>query len=1497
MKKIISALLSAALISALYVPVSFAEETMCIYVDVKNGDDSAGNGKIDAPYKTVQRGFKDVAAARGSISKGTVQVILREGIYSMDSLQIDSTLSGTDNVTVELKGYDGEYAKITAANSIDTNLLKKVDDNAILSRIPEDSRDKIYQLNLKEAGINFSPVYDAKTGNTGTVRNFDFYWNDKVMDIARWPNADEYTKTASVTLNDKEAGSIGFTMSDDRILRWKTAENPYVHGFFYYEWMDSIMPIASINTENKEIKTQGYPIYGAVVDRRFFVFNLLEEIDSPGEYYLDKKSGILYLYPDGDINSADFSYVCNNQSSLLSLTGVKNFKISNLNIGGSTSTGVNLNTCDNIRIENCRIFAVSKTGIQFGWNEQASTNCTVYGCDIYDIGCRAIAIQSGDTKTLTPGNVVIENNNIHRFAQKIKTYEPGVYLLGVGNTVRNNLIHDAPHMCIHFSGNENVIEYNEIFDAIKETGDAGLIYGGRSFTARNYIRNNLFHDMGRGTQLMTIYCDDNMSGTQIENNTFIGQTAGIAIGGGRWTKANNNLFLDKGWDGNGAGIKLDERGVNFAREYLIPSDPNSQMMKDLYAIPYNTGIWAEKYPWLSNIVEDNPEMPKYNEVKYNVMANAGKVEATALNVEYGDISNNYEIGPVAYEIAEDRTVTILEPEKFDSCDGFELDKLELDKIGVYGDGNYDIPKHEYVKTSGQLEEKNESKPAESVMREGCENIDVGDLLLSNKNNWDTSKGSIMVNGDEVEIGTGKVGYKASSWDNISARFKVKLGEDVDWLGVELRSGSTSEMPWSGAKSYLFILKPRRFELQRWYGNQQMLDEKDNYYYKDADSWMNVEFRTYTADDGKVYIKVRLNGMNIFDTADANEILSLKDPGYLNLIVVGKSGAKSVIGEFDEAYNVIEQDEEIDNTPKTDDTPKQKPIKVMVDGKKINLPTGAYIKNNRTMVPMRAIFEALGAMVDWNGESRRITSTKDTKRILMHIDNPIAYVNGVEYALDAIPEIVDNSTMIGARFVAEALEANVDWDPTERTVSIKTKDYKDDGDTKDDENENPPKKDDEKTEFSDKREFDKEKLVSHKIEKADLSKNRALLEGDRKRIDELVKMTAKEDSYYVRSGLSNFKYKLEETKEKLNVVFLGGSITEGNYYRAHMCDWLEQTYGKRFNFVNSGYGGTGSTLGNARYSFDVLDKKPDLVFIEFAVNDTNPKPSAVAMESLVRRTWNVDDTIDIVFLYTVQEQGLESAQKGEWTPVAKAQDYVAKNYNIPSVFMGTEAVEKYQKGEIAWNAKKNPNNLEAFTVDGTHPTNESSIYYFNVLKEAFEKMISDAKPDTTEGKTIFAENYGDTKVYSPSDFAATGEKSGADYEIWKNRTDKVYMLSKPGDSITVEFTGTECSILVISGGDCAMVDVEADGKKIGPVDIFMPYHGVTTYGLTTVSSGYLGGGEHKVTFSVSDKIQDKAARINEVTHNAAQIELIGKMPEFYGSTNLIIGAVLVNGEKK
>ena len=74
---------------------------------------------------------------------------------------------------------------------------------------------------------------------------------------------------------------------------------------------------------------------------------------------------------------------------------------------------------------------------------------------------------------------------------------------------------------------------------------------------------------------------------------------------------------------------------------------------------------------------------------------------------------------------------------------------------------------------------------------------------------------------------------------------MKLGEDVDWLGVELRSGTTSKYKWSSGKSYLFILKPKGgFELQKMVRQSADAGQKDNYYYyKDVDSWMNVEFRT------------------------------------------------------------------------------------------------------------------------------------------------------------------------------------------------------------------------------------------------------------------------------------------------------------------------------------------------------------------------------------------------------------------------------------------------------------------------------------------------------------------------------------------------------------------------------------------------------------------------------------------------------------------------------
>lgn len=120
---------------------------------------------------------------------------------------------------------------------------------------------------------------------------------------------------------------------------------------------------------------------------------------------------------------------------------------------------------------------------------------------------------------------------------------------------------------------------------------------------------------------------------------------------------------------------------------------------------------------------------------------------------------------------------------------------------------------------------------------------------------------------------------------------------------------------------------------------------------------------------------------------------------------------------------------------------QKDIDVIVNGKTLELDVAPIIVNDRTMVPMRAIFEALGAKVDWIPTGRIIIATKDELMITMQIDNMnmvIETTNSTEkevLTLDAAPFILNDRTLVPARAVSEALKAKVDWIAETRTVTV------------------------------------------------------------------------------------------------------------------------------------------------------------------------------------------------------------------------------------------------------------------------------------------------------------------------------------------------------------------------------------------------------------------------------------------------------------------------------
>jgi len=114
------------------------------------------------------------------------------------------------------------------------------------------------------------------------------------------------------------------------------------------------------------------------------------------------------------------------------------------------------------------------------------------------------------------------------------------------------------------------------------------------------------------------------------------------------------------------------------------------------------------------------------------------------------------------------------------------------------------------------------------------------------------------------------------------------------------------------------------------------------------------------------------------------------------------------------------------------------IKVLLDGQELIFDVPPQLIDNRTMVPMRKIFEAMGANVDWNGDIQTVTATKDDITVIMQIDNKVIKVNGENITLDVPPKLVDSRTLVPARAVAESLNAKVEWDGETSTVIIKYK---------------------------------------------------------------------------------------------------------------------------------------------------------------------------------------------------------------------------------------------------------------------------------------------------------------------------------------------------------------------------------------------------------------------------------------------------------------------------
>ncbi len=112
------------------------------------------------------------------------------------------------------------------------------------------------------------------------------------------------------------------------------------------------------------------------------------------------------------------------------------------------------------------------------------------------------------------------------------------------------------------------------------------------------------------------------------------------------------------------------------------------------------------------------------------------------------------------------------------------------------------------------------------------------------------------------------------------------------------------------------------------------------------------------------------------------------------------------------------------------------ISVYLNDKAVNFDVAPIIENDRTLTPMRAIFEAYGMNVTWDDSTKTVTATKDGTEIKMTVGDGFFYKNNVSYSLDVPAKIINGRTLIPLRAVSEALDCSVDWDSVARRVIIK-----------------------------------------------------------------------------------------------------------------------------------------------------------------------------------------------------------------------------------------------------------------------------------------------------------------------------------------------------------------------------------------------------------------------------------------------------------------------------
>lgn len=602
----IIALLATVMCTFLFIPGCKEEDAneTAFHVSTKGSDNNPGTKR--KPFATPE---KAIQAVRDAVSKGLdkpVTVYFHEGEYQTEGIEFTDADSGTKEFPVTYKAYNDEAVTLTGGITLKNKDFVKIQDETVLSRLKDNVKDKVKAIDLKKYGITkdmIGPVYATGVYNQGDApsgSNIGLSWNDIGLELARYPN-DGYLLVDSVIDNGDSFKKIPGTIKMDEETRklvstWKELDDVWTFGFWTFNWADNTTPVDVWDIEKGTMKFKYSYSFGYEAGKRYYFYNVFEELDAPGEYYIDRENLIAYVYPPEGVENKD-ALISLGENPIIRGNNVSNVSFEGLRIAGSRSDGINIRNSNNITVKNCIVTNVNGNGIAINGSENK-----VLDSEISYTGRGGVRLDGGGNPgELIYANNLIENNYIHHFQRIQKTYAQGAWIGDIGSRMAHNEIAYAPHTALGYSGPENIVEYNYIHDVVTDSDDAGALYVGGSWGAcGTQIRYNYFLRIGMpGVGGRGIYLDDGMSGAIVHGN-ICEEVYGIGInaGGGKFNTITNNLLINCYH-----GVSYDDRYAEGGMYY--PSNAPYVIYELTLEYMTNKEVWKKKYPKLFKIVTDD----------------------------------------------------------------------------------------------------------------------------------------------------------------------------------------------------------------------------------------------------------------------------------------------------------------------------------------------------------------------------------------------------------------------------------------------------------------------------------------------------------------------------------------------------------------------------------------------------------------------------------------------------------------------------------------------------------------------------------------------------------------------------------------------------------------------------------------------------------------------------------------------------------------------------